>query len=1125
MSKPEDSQQREQSLDISRSFIVQAPAGSGKTSLLTQRYLRLLARVQQPEEILAITFTRKAAAEMHERIMGSLQLALQARPSDAFDAQTWDIAREVLQHDQLNEWHLLQTPNRLRVQTIDALCSNLTQQLPVTSRFGSPPSIQTDSSPLYIEAARHCLAELDADDEVAEAIKRLLLHVDNQLSRAEQLIASMLASRDQWMRHLTSDQPERFSRETLEEVLQRSIESVLIRLVCCLSDDQRESLEALLAFAAEHIIDIDSAIYQYGDSIDLTDADASSLAAWQMLAGFLLSSTGEWRKQASAALGFPAASAANDKQQKSLFGDKKKQYKALLAELAEDEQLTELMSWLTCLPSAHYSQQQWQFVEALFIVLPRAVGHLRLVFQYHAKVDFCEVSLSASHALHDATGVTDLALRLDYQLQHILVDEFQDTSETQFSLLQDLVAGWQAGDGRSLFLVGDPMQSIYRFRQAEVGLFLKTQQDGLGEVRDIQALNISVNFRSQAGVVNWVNQVFKQVMPAHDDLYSGAISYKPSMAFKGELDDQAVCYYPHADRAAEGQALLGLIQVIQQDQPDASIGVLVRGRTALVDLVAELNQAGVAYQASDIDPLNLRPTVIDLVSLSRAYLQAADRVSWLAVLRAPWCGFSLSDMLLLVEGAAYETVWDLIHDESRTQALSTQGKQGLQHVLKVFQQAFENRERMPLSEIIYGLWGDLLGPECLSVEAELNDAQAYFNCLRELEAENQTLDIEALEARLDKLYAAPDVNASDRLQIMTIHKAKGLEFDHVILPGLDRRARHDDKRLLAWLERPSELYDDSELLISPIKETGTEDDDPIGGYLTKIEQQKSLNESQRLLYVAATRAKKQLHLSFCLSYDEKKQAVKKPASNTLLGLLWPSIADQVEMPSSEHEDALEPLMDSPRMIQRLNLKALQFNEAEYADYPPQKEPYFKQQTELLAFDLVSDMAAATGTVCHQLMQIVGEQGLDKPPSNDQLIRHLLLEAGVLPSLLEQAMSRVRLILQHCLKDKRGRWVLNNTHQDSQFEWAISGVVNREIIHARLDRSFIDEGKRWIIDYKTSQFDGEDMEQFLDQEVETYRTQLERYAQLLSQLEGRPIMLGLYYPEYAAWRSWEYRPAC
>ncbi len=102
----------------------------------------------------------------------------------------------------------------------------------------------------------------------------------------------------------------------------------------------------------------------------------------------------------------------------------------------------------------------------------------------------------------------DLALALGQRIRHILVDEFQDTSYTQFELLEKLTAGWEPGDGRTLFLVGDPMQSIYRFRQADVSLFLKARLEGIGAIR-LEPLTLSVNFRSRPEIVEWVNRTFR----------------------------------------------------------------------------------------------------------------------------------------------------------------------------------------------------------------------------------------------------------------------------------------------------------------------------------------------------------------------------------------------------------------------------------------------------------------------------------------------------------------------------------------------------------------------------------------------------------------------------------------
>ncbi|MDH4323254.1 MAG: UvrD-helicase domain-containing protein, partial [Betaproteobacteria bacterium] len=114
-----DQKERDAALDVTRSFIVQAPAGSGKTSLLVDRFLKLLDTVQQPEEIIAITFTRKAAAEMRERVTEKVPAELAPR---------------------------------LRIQTIDALCASFTAQMPVLAKFGAQPGVAEDAAALYYEA-------------------------------------------------------------------------------------------------------------------------------------------------------------------------------------------------------------------------------------------------------------------------------------------------------------------------------------------------------------------------------------------------------------------------------------------------------------------------------------------------------------------------------------------------------------------------------------------------------------------------------------------------------------------------------------------------------------------------------------------------------------------------------------------------------------------------------------------------------------------------------------------------------------------------------------------------------------------------------------------------------------
>ncbi|MDX1796935.1 MAG: UvrD-helicase domain-containing protein, partial [Hydrogenovibrio sp.] len=134
----QDGQARFDAIHPFHSFIVQAPAGSGKTALLTQRFLALLSQVETPEQIIAMTFTKKAAAEMQERIFQALQFGASPLKPDSgiFERNTWYLAKAALENSHRREWQLLQNPHRLRIRTLDSMNSYLVQQMPLLSRFG-----------------------------------------------------------------------------------------------------------------------------------------------------------------------------------------------------------------------------------------------------------------------------------------------------------------------------------------------------------------------------------------------------------------------------------------------------------------------------------------------------------------------------------------------------------------------------------------------------------------------------------------------------------------------------------------------------------------------------------------------------------------------------------------------------------------------------------------------------------------------------------------------------------------------------------------------------------------------------------------------------------------------------
>jgi ATP-dependent exoDNAse (exonuclease V) beta subunit len=1067
-----DKAARLRALDVSQSFIVQAPAGSGKTELLIQRYLKLLATVETPDAVVAITFTRKAAGEMRSRVMEALQAARRgAEPEQEHQRLTFQISRSVLHHERQLGWDLLRNTARLRIETIDALCAAITRRMPWLARFGGMPEISEKAGDLYREAARNTLMHVEQNHQ---GLAFLLLHLDNDFQRARQLISQMLERRDQWLRHTGANPDFEALRQGLEAALQRLILEELAQLRRAFPPDAA----AEIAFLC--------------DLERLPEARLEHIGAWSNIADFLLTQKGELRKKLSHPL--------------------KTRCDRLFSRLRGEGALIESLARFRELPAPHFSDSQFQAVKAAVSVLTLAAGELQLVFRELGRVDFAELAIRSAEALGHIDAPEDLALALGQRIRHFLVDEFQDTSYTQFALIEKLTAGWEPGDGRTLFLVGDPMQSIYRFRQAEVSLFLRARLEGIGAIQ-LEPLTLSVNFRSDARIVGWVNRTFESILPAEDHPESGAVAYSPSAPGVGG-DSSVIGIHALRDERQEADRVVELIQA----HNSGSLAVLVRSRTHLIEIVSALKRHRIAFQAIEIDQLGERQVIEDLMALTFALLHAADRVSWLALLRSPWCGLTLADLHQLAGADHHATVWDLLHRP--LDALSDDGCARIRRILPVIEQALAERGRRPLRAWVQGAWLRLGGPACVDDETALEDAASYFDLLQEFAEGSGLADFDWFREQVNALFAQPNANAGSGLQLMTIHKAKGLEFDTVILPGLHAPPRSDEQRLLLWLEHRGEL------LLAPIPEPGNERD-PIYGYLAGIDRRKSEQEASRVLYVAATRARRNLHL-LGLIPAKADGTVGEPQKLSFLKLLWPTVSEQF---ASSAPGVPEEPSQRAKTIRRLPATW------RVPGAPPPvkwKRPYPERaQRPDIALDRVSDRSRQAGAALHVFLQRIAREGLDQwdeaaVPSRRETYRAVLANLGVPPGELAWAVARVEAALLQILRDPRGRWILQS-HAGAASELPLAGMVNGELCEAVIDRTFIDEnGIRWIIDYKSSDYktsthQGSNLENFLAQEKERYREQLEGYAGLMARHDKsdseRPIRLGLYFPLMGEWLEW------
>jgi ATP-dependent helicase/nuclease subunit A len=1025
---PPDDAARAQALDTRRSLIVEAPAGSGKTGLLIQRYLKLLAddSVTTPEQVLAITFTLKATAEMRDRVLADLtaahsaqqpatpepatlfSLAAAAGPTQAagdspppepdsssesssessfqssFKSHTRTLAQAVLARDRQLGWDLLDQPQRLNIRTIDSVCAEIARALPVLSGGGGRLVPVQDSDPLHREAARRTLLLLGgADASLDHSLRTLLLHRAGDLSQIETLLAEMLSLRDQWGGLIPLTRAQLDDAFLDQDVLPR-LERALDRAICATLSEVEDAFPThLLADLADLASEMAHAPGYNGAASPIAicrDCDAPPQAVahhldrWRSLIHLLLkpSPPRDWRKSVSRNV----VKFEIEKRHEA-------QLKNIIARIARLPNLLDLLCQADSLPPATYPPDQWHVAKALFRVLNHALVELQLVFAERNQCDFAELSLLARHALAQDSGTDDLAAALGSRLQHLLVDEMQDTSTGQYDLLGRLTASWD-GHSQTVFLVGDPRQSIYLFRQARVERFVRAMATRrLGDL-PLTRLALTANFRSQKSLVDQFNHDFSLIFagPNQHDAQSpiaASLAYPPAQATlptsprsgppvwhinpvpKPRAPNDAPPNAPTSAQLHQQQATRDAREIrritrewLAKPLPPGRraihgesgelipepwrVAVLVRSRTHLTEIVAALRNQdhGLPYRAVEIDTLNERQEVLDLTALTRALLHPADRVAHLAILRAPWCGLTLAELHTLTGGdlptnnaPSTPTSSPALNQHSIPSLIASRGHllpdgaiPRLTRVWQVLESLAAQRARLTTAQLVERAWRSLGGDAWLN-PAQLTNARRFFSLLDTLETEAPGGRIETaiLQHRLGELYAEPEPIPSTTafVDLLTIHKAKGLEWDVVFLPALERRPAIGRPRLLAWSEiGPPGDSDDhaAHIMLAPIRGAG-EESRALNLWLYRMNRARELAEHKRLFYVACTRAREELHLFAAPDLSTNGKVIQ--GADSLLKAAWPAAQPHIELVlGSAHPPQIENLEDRPAFIAQEN---------------------------------------------------------------------------------------------------------------------------------------------------------------------------------------------------------------
>jgi ATP-dependent exoDNAse (exonuclease V) beta subunit len=1093
-----DEHAREYATDPQRSILLQAPAGSGKTTVLTQRLLRLLAEVDEPEEILAITFTRKAAAEMRARVLKALHGEIDTNTAQGRRLQA--LASAALERGARRGWNLAQDPGRLRIQTIDSFNFRLASQLPVTAKAGGSLTITDRPWELYSRAARATLAAAESDPILSEDIEFLFERLDNNWHNVEELLAGMLQERGHWLRYVLAHEPQ----------------ALCARINESLGNIVRDHLDAACGRLSAPLRAEAGSLPQAG----LLGSEPECLAAWKGLASLTLTQKGEWRKPRgiTKALGPLYEDAAA-----------KDALRACLERVSGVAGAREVLVELSSLPAAELFESDAAAIMALSRVLRAAAIQLQAEFAIDGRVDHTYIGGAARAALADAGLPTDLALRTGLSLRHILVDEFQDTSLAQFDLVEALTAGWEEGEGRTLFVVGDPMQSIYQFREAEVGLFLRARDSGIGGVR-LEALRLSRNFRSIPQLIEWTNDAFTTLFPASDDLRASAVAFTPSLAGLADAASDAVStvvrlrLFPGDNRAAETTAIIDRIVELREQDAGATVAILVAARTHAAAIMLALEARGIDAIGVDLIPLRDLSIVRDLVALLEALHHLGDRTAWLAVLRAPWCGLSLETLTAISRRRDAKLPWEAMADVERLSHCDPQELRRLARVRAVLADALETRDSAPLADWLETTWLRLGAADAYPKE-ELRHARAFLAALSDRAASGEWSGPRDIGSLLGDLYAQPQASTPNPVQIMTIHRAKGLEFDHVFVPSLDRNLNRGREPLLRWLDLPRR-EGESDLVMAPVPAIGGDDGGSVGVYLKRLMAKRTANEQTRLLYVATTRAKKTLFLS--AAPKAKQDGTVIPRTGTLLASLWPALGEAFT--AGEKRPPVESAPSDPAVPTPPANSPLRRLPANWS--PPSFEPTATdlsrlpighQSLEPPEFSWVGETGRHIGTVVHAALESFASAAelptRTQIQSDRDIYTHQLRRHGVPDRDLPQAADRVLEALTNTVGNERGRWIFAPEHREAHSELALTGIASGRLTQVIIDRSFVDrEGTRWVIDFKTSRHEGGGLDRFLTQELERYRSQLETYVALAGGLGPNPVRAGLYFPLLGVFRE-------
>ena len=1126
--------------DLNRHISVSAGAGSGKTAVLVHRYLKiLLEKNMHPNQVVAITFTEKAAAELKQRIVREINTRL---------AEGTHRARlEGLRARMISA----------QISTIHSFCARILREYPVESGVDAGFSVLQGIEYRFIlsEIIESTLKEIagrrEGDAARAQLVDLLRMFGKPRLEGLLYQLASQRDPLDRLVRDLYSltdadvlDYWRGFSQAQLTLSLENQFP--LDRWLDCLNAVLGIATGKNAATVRELAADIRRDLPAHAAIPTLTD-----------IASLILTQKGDIRKR------------------------------DFLGNRAKTDAITAEIDFLAAAVTHVQSFPAFTDDDALLIRVTRPLlaiyRQIQHTYERHklqqGQLDFDDLQFKVKELL----GQESIRGRLAQRYSYIMVDEYQDTNRLQYEILKPLISDFGSGN---LFIVGDQKQSIYGFRGADVRVFHQTQREMTdyqsaltdncaGDAEDLPAsesemrgdLHLPENFRLLRNLVGFINLVFQPIMGtagwnefevAYEPLIKGRANDKPGdveliISSKGEAEgdeenDLIAARIRHLigtkatvwDRDSEGER--------PREIRYGDIAILIRSRTRLPEIESALLTADIPYKITGGIGFYQRQEIYDIGNYLQFLSHPDDDVALAGILRAPF--FGLSDVALyeIAQQPIVGSFWQKVQayaalEEAETQSAAVQ----ICHAVETLQSHLGLCHRLSISTLIRGIVNGTAMSGVLPVGRQGEQRWANYEKLLGIAREFERTGFKDLFDFLERLNLlieeeeregqATTQLTDDAVQVMTVHAAKGLEFPVVILPHLDRRFRYDSEPFIDDAlgigispANPDEGYRTSEPAVTQLMKQRAKD--------------KTEAEEKRLFYVAATRARDRLILSGTLD--------RKGNAGGWFGWLLATLGISGMPPQSAGEEEIQRLVmiealseggtkpisfDLPIRIVK-SLDALDFVEEEIPKTPPPTAfPAF--DIDLVAPSPVGETFTVTAltTYAHCPTKFYLEHRLRVPgaieqvesgeawqdetevfplhesadPEHDgsargtavhEVLAQLQIRADCERDLEPLIRAVSGAVSAQTVREHVGNFldsaigVVALSTEESACDRHIYAQLGSHVISGNVDRMFKDLSGWWhLVDYKTDVIDRSE----IDGRVEHYRPQVELYALLVHRL--------------------------